>query len=72
MNPITGDMRIPSSKSEWSLRIFSSNHGKSVWNPDVVKIVDSKFADIVKKLSEKELILPDTRYCGNDNDEDKI
>lgn len=64
MFPSTADMLVPSSKSEWSLRIFSDNNGNDLWDPEIVAIFTTKFKKIVASLVEQELIVSDEdRYC---------
>lgn len=59
----TGDPVVPSSKSEWSMRIFPGNHGRDVWDTEIVTLFTNKFKKIVAALEERELIIPDERYC---------
>lgn len=46
----TAELEIPSAKSEWSLRLFSSQLGYGSWDKEVVHLVDQKFIEIAEYL----------------------
>ena len=66
MDPIKSEWLEMSSKSEYSLRVFSPDSGRSHWDTEILKIMDKKFEAIVKVLTEQYYMISDSRYCGDE------
>jgi len=63
-DPATGDMIVPSSKSEWSFRLFAPGEGHQPWRADLIRHFDDKFALLVDQFRLRELLISDPKeHC---------
>ena len=58
---------LPSSMSEWSLRVFSDEVGTKPWDPEVVRIMDRTFHHLTEELLSLGLLIPSPSDTCNGN-----
>ena len=64
MDPTNADLLVPSSKSEWSFRIFSPGEGHQSWRADLINHFDEKFRRVVDNFRLRDLLITDPKeHC---------